>query len=157
MRINPISNSNYRRQNFGAKIDECGIRFLVSAREKGLKTQELETLLKQVLPKEEIQTGVDNVLGEPAFMKVGNKDILPAKFEYYGNFSQMKPCKINQDTIDSMTKKLREIKKEDKTADNTKIKFQKIYKRDHRAELIKIFGQPVESIWGNVYPAEYDY
>ena len=130
--------------SFGARIDRNTMNFLIKAREKGLKTKKMETLMKQVYPDEVIYS-VNDDLGESiAYMKVLNKIILPPSYKYISNANFLKtlPYEVNQKTVNIITKNLEEIKKNDTSAENAKILFQKIYKRDYEGELTKIFGKP---------------
>lgn len=145
--------------SFGAKIDGNTLTFLVKARENGLQTKEMETLLKQVSPNGEIVSAID-INGDLLFMYNSNKkhiDILTGKYKRYNNFTQEVPYETNQETVDLITNKLKEIKKAEGNTDNKRIKNHKIYKRDHLAELKEIFGEPTRNLYDDNVVIEADY
>ena len=134
--------------SFGARIDRNTMDFLIKARQKGLKTEKMETLMKQVYPDEVIYTEYDDLGENISYMKFFNIIFLPPKYipgtkRYIQSGSQLNPYKINQNTVNTITKCLEEIKKNDTTTENTKVLFPKIFKRDHEEELTKIFGKPL--------------
>ena len=96
---------NIGKVSFGAQIDKNTFNFLLKAREKGLYTKEMETLLKQVYPEDGYVYSANDDLGKGiAYMKVSGKTILPSRFKYiqHANFIQTIPYDIIQDTINSL-------------------------------------------------------
>ena len=139
--------------SFGARIDNNTMNFLIKAREKGLNTEKLETLMKQI--DGEIFSSVDYDNNLDFMYRGGNnidvkfKKVLPGQKESASYIT-------NQKTINLITKELSKIKKSDGNKNNEKLNFPPLYKRDHKAELLEIFGIPNKSIYNNAV-IEQDY
>lgn len=142
--------------SFGAKLTQSTFDFLVRARVKGLNTENMENLMQELRPDEFIYTDKrgDNILSmgfvnKPGQVSLNRKndiilgsknyiDILKLadnRREVISDFlasGKIKSYEINQKTIDTITSKLKEIKKSEKLSPA---------KRAERA-IIKKFGFP---------------
>ena len=132
--------------NFGARIDKGTYQTLLEARRKGLNTQEAETLMTKVCPAGTIYTtsvnntldgrinkGIKSMIIYSNFINSGI-EILPVKILSAGSIDYIgKAYKINQKTIDLITKRLKKL-----TANSIGYKFN--IKTKDEYELMKKFG-----------------
>ena len=123
--------------SFGAKIDRNTMDFVVKAREKGLETEKMEKLMKEVLPDETVRTTF-RFNDEIMQMTIGGKTILNPKWALcLGSMSTVSvpQYRINQKAVDKITTKLEEIKWNE---------CRNASKKDYENRLIDKFGEPVD-------------
>ena len=139
-----------RNIGFGARIDRGTYAMLIWARKKGLKTGEMETLMKEVYPDRTIHTkSVNNyidVVKNHGIKEMGIYSrrsyipILSINVLDKGSVSYLGLAyKINQKTVDLITDNLKNIKAHEQ------IKYSKYASKAER-ELLEKFGEPVKRI-----------
>lgn len=128
--------------SFGATLDKNTIDFIAQARKKGLKIDEMELLMKKVVPTEIIETAKN----KDGFISMGIgkysggyslKTLLKPNFVYYRKRDKLKiyPQYMNQKTIDKITKKLKELQKNESMG---------IYPKAYITELHRRYGKTID-------------
>ena len=130
------------RISFGAILDRNTIDFIAQARKRKLNTDEMELLMKKIVPDEKIETSRN----QNGFLSMGMgkfcggyslQTLLEPKFVYSPSKNECKffPYEVNQETVDEIVKNLKILQKNESLH---------IYPEVYIAELHRRYGKTID-------------